>query len=229
MKVVVLRLEGPLQSWSAQGKLAIRDTEREPTKSGVLGLVGCALGMEREDDATLAELASLAMAVRIDQPGSLLRDYHTTGGGRFRGLSEGGKKYRVHGTSDPVPSERYYLQDASFVAALGGEDALVERIAAALRSPRWPLFLGRRSCPPSRSVFESIADSSVGEAVREAAVCEGLRAESLRLAVEATPEDGGEPRYDVPLSFKEGDRRYAVRYVRTEWMTLTQGVVEARV
>ena len=59
MKVLLIRLEGPLQAWSAQGKLGVRDTEREPTKSGVLGLIGAALGMPRTDDVTLAALASL--------------------------------------------------------------------------------------------------------------------------------------------------------------------------
>ncbi len=220
MSTLVLRLEGPLQAWSTQGKLGIRDTEREPTKSGVLGLVGAALGMSRDDDETLAHLAALSMAVRVDQPGSLLRDYHTAGGGRFREYSDRGKKFHVHGAGSVVLSERYYLQDASFVAALGGDDVLVERIGAALRAPRWPIFLGRRSCPPSRPVFEAMVACPVADAVRGAAVNERVKTDSLRLAIEATPESGGEPRYDVPLSFKEGERRYTVRYVRTEWLPL---------
>lgn len=212
MKSVLLCLEGPLQAWSSQGKLGIRDTEREPTKSGVLGLVGAALGMARDDDEQLAKLVTLGMAVRVDSEGSLLRDYHTAGGGRFRGNG-----YTVHGASDCIPSHRYYLQDARFFVALGGDEALVERIADGLRNPVWPLFLGRRSCVPSQPVFDGVVDSSPEVAVRQRAVEPAHpRPTRLRLILESSAEQG-EPRHDVPVSFREGARRYTHRYVRTQW------------
>lgn len=218
MTAVVLRLEGPLQAWSAQGKLGIRDTEREPTKSGVLGLVGAAMGMPRDDDATLATLRALTMAVRVDRPGSLLRDFHTAGGGRFRG-----EAYFTFGTKSCIPTDRYYLQEASFVAALEGDRALVERIAAALRSPRWPLFLGRRSCPPATPVLMGVVERSAVDAVREAPRAEPSAEGELRIVVESDGA-GGDARYDVPLSFSERERRYGVRYVRTEWTAPAEAV-----
>jgi len=225
VKSVLIRLEGPLQAWSSQGKLRIRDTEREPTKSGVLGLVGAALGMERDDDALLAELRTLSLAVRVDRPGSLLRDYHTAGGGRFRGA-----KYLVHGAGDCVPSERYYLQDASFVAALGGDDALVERVATALRSPHWPLFLGRRACPPGVEPFIALAAAGAAGAARaapRALLRQGEDVQTpLRLVVEAPPSAGGEPRYDDPLSFAHTRRSFGIRYVKTEWVTLPDAALQ---
>jgi len=219
VKAVLIRLEGPLQAWSSQGKLGIRDTDREPTKSGVLGFVGAALGMERDDERLLAELRTLSLAVRVDRPGSLLRDYHTAGGGRFRGA-----QYVVHGTSDCVQSERYYLQDASFVAALAGAEALVERVAGALTAPHWPLFLGRRACPPSVAPLIGVTGGSAADAARSAPRAELRHGEDagapLRLVVEAPPTVGGEPRYDDPLSFAHTQRSFAVRYVKTEWVTL---------
>jgi CRISPR system Cascade subunit CasD len=216
VKSVLLRLEGPLQAWGNQSKLGIRATDREPTKSGVLGLVGAALGMPTTDRETLAELALLAMAVRVDREGVLLKDYHTAGGGRFRGRDD----YFVHGTGDCVPSTRFYLQDASFVVALAGEPALVNRVATALRFPWWPLYLGRRSCPPSEPVFMELADGGAPDAVRRAASGSRANAGPRRLVVEAPPGSDAEPRYDVPLSFDEGDRRYGMRYVRTEWVEM---------
>lgn len=220
MSVVLLRLEGPLQAWSAQGKLGVRDTEREPTKSGVLGLVGAALGMSRDDDATLATLATLAMAVRVDRAGSLLHDYHTAGGGRFRG-----EKYTVFDTSDCVPTHRYYLQGASFVAALEGDAALIERIAAALRAPRYPLFLGRRSCPPSVPPLMGVVDGTARDAVRAAPRAEKPDPGALRVVVESRD---GDARYDVPLSFAQTERRYGRRYVSTEWVSFETQSTEAR-
>lgn len=84
MATVLIRLEGPMQSWglSVRGpNSAHRQTQRHPTKSGVIGLVANTLGRDWSDDIT--DLAALAYAVRIDRPGTLGRDYHTTGTGRF--------------------------------------------------------------------------------------------------------------------------------------------------
>ena len=59
-----LRLEGPLQSWGERGRWSIRDTGPEPTKSGVIGLLGCAMGVN--DDRELRHLSqALRMGVRV--------------------------------------------------------------------------------------------------------------------------------------------------------------------
>lgn len=215
-----------MQAWATQSKLGIRDTDQEPSKSGVLGLVGCALGMERHDDATLAMLRTLSMACRVDRQGSLLRDYHTAGGGRFRGVD-----YFVEGASDCIPSERYYLQDAAFTVVLSGDPTLVDRVAVALRDPRWPLYLGRRACVPSAPILLGVVDGPARDAVHTAPLAERRERapegepERLRLVVEAPPEEGGEPRYDDPLSFRAGAKRYGVRYVKTEWMDVPRTTV----
>jgi CRISPR system Cascade subunit CasD len=213
VSVLLLRLEGPLQAWSAQGRFGVRDTEREPTKSGVLGLVAAALGLARDDDAGLAALADLRMAVRVDRAGTLLRDFHTTGGGRFPGRDH----YTVWDTKDCVTSHRYYLQDASFAAALEGEDSAIARIANAVRSPRFPLYLGRRSCPPSEMPLIGVVDGERRHALVNAPLTERHDAGPYRMVVE-TDGDEGDARYDVPVSFAPADRRYRRRYVVTEWI-----------
>lgn len=214
MRSVLLRLEGPLQSWGTQGRFGIRDTDTEPSKSGVLGVVGAALGMPRDDEATLADLAALVMAVRVDREGRPLRDFHTVGAGRFRGDAD----YAVHGAGGKtVVTDRHYLADASFLVALGGENnVLIDRIAQCLEQPVWPLYLGRRSCPPAVPVFAGRFDGTPEAAVR-AAVWDGRgqRSGRLRLVLEAAD---GRPRNDVPLSFVSSARRHRHRYVRIEWM-----------
>lgn len=77
MATLLLRLAAPLQSWGADSKFEIRKTNREPTKSGVIGLLAAALGLARDDDQALQRLNGLRFAVRVDQEGQLLRDYHT--------------------------------------------------------------------------------------------------------------------------------------------------------
>ncbi|WP_437744054.1 type I-E CRISPR-associated protein Cas5/CasD [Sorangium sp. So ce1504] len=214
MKSVLLRLEGPLQSWGTQSRFPHRDTEREPSKSGVLGLVGAALGMPRDDDARLAELAAARMGVRVDREGGMLVDYHTAGAGRFDG-----KEHRVYGTSNPVITRRAYLSDASFLVALGYEDdALAAAIDGALESPRWPLFLGRRACPPSLAVRAGLVAAEPEAALRAAPwPSPAAPMERVRLVVECDP-DKGHPRQDQPLSFRLHARHFARRFVCTTWI-----------
>lgn len=219
MTTVLLRLEGPLQSWATQSQFGVRDTDREPSKSGVIGLCAAALGVERDDTDRIKALADLEFAIRIDRPGILLRDYHTAGGGTFRK----DKGYSVHGIKkgQAITSDRYYLQDASFLAALAGPQPVIEEISKALQNPRWPLFLGRRACPPGTPVFESIVEHSPLQALtqspRAAERSREQRSSSVRIVVECNPSEG-DPRHDVPLSFFSGDRRYGVRYVQTKWV-----------
>ena len=66
MSTLLLRLAAPLQSWGLESKFDTRQTGREPTKSGIVGLLACALGIARDDQAALAELNALAIAIRED-------------------------------------------------------------------------------------------------------------------------------------------------------------------
>ena len=44
MATLLLRLAAPLQAWGSDSKFETRKTDREPTKSGVVGLLAAALG-----------------------------------------------------------------------------------------------------------------------------------------------------------------------------------------
>ncbi len=47
-QAIFLRLEGPLQAWGDTSKFVIRRSMEAPTKSGVLGLICCAVGWSAE-------------------------------------------------------------------------------------------------------------------------------------------------------------------------------------
>lgn len=183
MQTLFLRLEGPLQAWGLRARWGERDTALAPTKSGVIGLLGCALGFRRDDDGLRVLSAELQMGVRVDRPGTLLHDYHTTGGGSYGPTEyQGGPRFHdqpyVGGVLSPevvkgrikvkitaatgLPetdvSNRVYLADASFLVALQGPGTRITRAAAALQSPVWPVFLGRKSCPPAVPVFAGTGD-----------------------------------------------------------------------
>ncbi|MCP4420347.1 MAG: type I-E CRISPR-associated protein Cas5/CasD [Chloroflexi bacterium] len=154
-----MRLEGALQSWGERGRWSIRDTAPEPTKSGVIGLIACAMGVG--EDAPIKALSeSVQMGVRVDASGMRVTDYHTIGGGAKTPmlLTAQGKPKKSSGKPHTEISYRDYLCDASFLVALRGDTSVIERIAAALQNPMWTIFLGRKSCPPSRPVFDGLGD-----------------------------------------------------------------------
>jgi CRISPR system Cascade subunit CasD len=215
---VVLLLDGPLQSWGTQSRFGHRDTDFEPSKSGVIGLVGAAMGMGRDDAALLQRLASLEMAVRVDREGTVLRDYHTAGGGTFRG-----EPHRVYGV-ETVVTQRFYLCDACFVVALSHLDSgLIAEIAAALQNPVWPIFLGRKSCVPSRPVYllgplEGNAEALIRTVPFQVAKPAKEQPATLRAIVDGSQ---GEPRGDVPVSFNLYGRSFTTRFVREQWIPVT--------
>ena len=59
MATLLLRLAAPLQAWGADSKFETRKTAREPTKSGVIGLLAAALGLRRDETEPLTRLAQL--------------------------------------------------------------------------------------------------------------------------------------------------------------------------
>ncbi len=216
MSVLLLSLSGPLQSWGDSSRFTVRNTGREPSKSGVLGLAASALGRSRE--ASLGDLCSLEFGVRIDQPGEMIRDFQT------EHLARGG---------DSLPlSNRYYLADAKFLVALGGDSALIAEIERALLHPKWPLFLGRRSCPPDTPLLYH-AKRGPYDDIRVALKTEpwiasewyrnrlGARRNSdypdLEIACDARDGEKGEIHTDMPLSFG-AIRRYGQRSVVREWI-----------
>jgi CRISPR-associated protein Cas5/CasD, subtype I-E/ECOLI len=209
--VLVLRLSGPLQSWGGSTRYNVRGTLSHPTKSGVIGLCASAMGWPRGTD--LSALAELQFGVRVDRPGKLLIDYHTMSAASHDPLNPREQRLPTADGKSLKPgqskvSRRYYLQDAVFVAALAGdrEDQreLLQRIAAALRTPRYPLYLGRRSCPPDKPVFISLLRDSAGletvlrEAIPWQVSAWRQRPEDMSLALILDQPDGEELLDDLP-------------------------------
>lgn len=135
---LLMRFAGPMQSWGTRSRFGYRDTEVAPSKSGVIGVVSAALGRKRGD--SISDLATLRLGVRIDRPGTLMSDYHTA----LNAIRADGSANK-----DAVLSRRMYLADAKFLVGLEGEDkGVLADIYVALKNPKWPLALGRRSFPP---------------------------------------------------------------------------------
>ena len=152
MSILILRLEGPLQSWGEYSLFFQEgDTAKMPTRSGIVGLLACALGIPKEDPEKIAALSdALVIGVRADRPGRVRIDFQTVHAHRL----QTGK----HGTRSPeksiLVSHKRYLEDAAFTVVLSSEKAgLIEALRNALLHPVWSIFLGRKSCVPTSPVY----------------------------------------------------------------------------
>ncbi|MFG1874924.1 type I-E CRISPR-associated protein Cas5/CasD [Sphaerisporangium sp. NPDC049003] len=235
--VLLLRLAGPMQSWGDQSVFNRRDTRPQPTKSGVIGLLAAAAGHPREEP--LGDLLGLTMGVRVDQEGTLLRDYHTVSDYQDRPLPQAAVSAKgIQKPTSPAKythvTQRFYLQDAVFVAAIAGPAPLVHSLANAVTHPAFPLALGRRSCVPSQPILLGVKNDSILEALTSQPWQAGGRARDaferrhgrlarIDLMVTVEAADGDQVLHDEPVSFHPRDRRYATRRVTHLWRSIPTG------
>jgi CRISPR system Cascade subunit CasD len=205
MSVLLLRLAAPLQAWGAASRFAHRHTEPAPTKSGVLGMLAAAKGIRRTEPLT--ELLGLNFGVRIDQPGQIVRDFQVA---------------RTLHTNKALPlTYRYYLADACFLAAVAGPEDVLVGLHEALARPHFPLYLGRRSCPPVGPVSLGVHSGTLIGALEgwpwQAALWHRRNAPprvSLQILRDAQPGDRHvEMVRDQPVTFDPAHRQHEWRAV----------------
>ncbi|NLK45060.1 MAG: type I-E CRISPR-associated protein Cas5/CasD [Treponema sp.] len=166
-----LWLEAPLQSWGYDSKFNRRDTLEFPTKSGVLGLLLCALGASGKQVELLARFSSLRQTVisyRYKINGEFveklpfLHDFQMIGSGYND--NNAWENFLIPKKADGSSSvgggtkltHRYYLQNSLFAVLLEVPDDIAENIAFALQNPVYPIYLGRKCCIPSDYVYQGI-------------------------------------------------------------------------
>ncbi len=155
MQWLMMNLIGGLASFGGVAPGGVRDTEREATRSALLGLCAAALGLRRDEVERQREWANaLQFAVRVDAGAQLMRDYHTAQApveSALKGRPRQTRRDELRVPKDDlntVLSDRYYY--ANYVATVGihsGAAQRLDELAAALRRPKFVLYLGRKSCP----------------------------------------------------------------------------------
>lgn len=149
MYVLTLRFAGLLQSWGEHSVWNYRDSATMPTKSGIVGMLGCALGYKRGDHRLVDLASALSVVVRADVPGVMFQEFQTVTSESMM-TCDGG--FRPNGT---ITSYRQYLQDAEFTVFLLAESKeLLSKLEYTLKHPVWGYYLGRKCCIPSRPVWE---------------------------------------------------------------------------
>ncbi len=175
MTALVLRLAGPLQSWSGYRLLVSKETaiptSAVPRKSAVSGLIGAAIGSR--DLAAIG--ARYELFVRVEATNPTVEDYQTLNAlpgfrgpadpGRATMIADRAEKIRtadarrrlepkrdggnVVGGSYTSISRKDYLSHSEFIVALDTDDETVKAWLTAIQEPVFMTYLGRKACPPT--------------------------------------------------------------------------------
>lgn len=167
MDYLVFRLYGPMASW---GEIAVgeaRHSATYPSKSAITGLLAAALGIRREQDELHNQLTEgYWQAVKLLKAGQVLKDYHTAQApdsvGKFRYRTRRDELVQGKDRLGTVLSSREYRTDAQAIVAIQGLEAMpysLQSLQQALQSPKFHLYLGRKSCPLSAPLDAQIIDA----------------------------------------------------------------------
>ncbi|NUN10685.1 MAG: type I-E CRISPR-associated protein Cas5/CasD [Ignavibacteriaceae bacterium] len=216
MPTLIIELEGPMQSWGYRSRFSERDTGREPSKSGVIGILAASLGRSR--DADLTDLAALKFGIRADREGVIKKEFQTA----LQVIKADGS------TPGTQITNRYYLSGARFIAGFEGGREKLSELRNALLHPVFSQFLGRRSYVPSVPLAingrECIFDYPLSDALCLYPVknlqqyYDEKRLRIVRDAYEGEESATQDFRQDVPVSFAR--KEYLVRKVITHWLVI---------
>jgi CRISPR system Cascade subunit CasD len=219
---LTFQLYGPFAAYGSVAVGEVRSTAASPAKSAILGLVAGALGIDRYDNDTHRRMAeTYRLAVRMDAPGRILRDFHTIQSCTpAKGFSPGMRREELGPgvTIQTITSRRDYLNDAVCMVCLKPtEEALysLNRLKDALQQPVYIPYVGRKSCPLGLPLSPRIEEApSFEEALRRRPpdrrfldwiVPRGEGESEVRARFFWEDEEGSEagqilPRRDVPLN-----------------------------
>jgi CRISPR system Cascade subunit CasD len=160
---LIFTIYAPLVSWGDIAVGEMRGSWDRPSRSAVLGLLGAALGITRdEQEAHDALDAGYGLAVRLDAGGATLSDYHTVQTvaeseirrvrkeaiKRSEKPPETRAELLVSCERETILSRRAYRQDALATIALWAHDGArwtLQELAEALRRPVFVLYAGRKA------------------------------------------------------------------------------------
>ena len=171
-------LRAPLQSWGTE-KVRGGDyfpTDSKPTWSGIVGLIACVMGLER-NSARIKEINdSLDIYVLSIKNEGIMTDFHIIS------ASEKRPQYLANGKNSEASAKqgmityRNYIQGGEFKITLDGSPALLEEIKRAFYEPHWTPYLGRKSCSPSLPILPvDVAETAEGSQKLKALKYQGFQ------------------------------------------------------
>ena len=237
MQYLLFQLQAPLAAWGDVAVGQYRGSREHPGASALIGLLGAALGLQREDEVAHAALRDgYAFAVGVVSSGQLLRDYHTA---QVPGRSDmKGRPHRTRRDELSLPrhelntilSTRDYRQEGAWaiaVQALAGAPHSLVELAQALREPRFVLYLGRKCCPPAAPLAPQVAEAESAHTALATYLAAADPPAALRsLAWSDGMEAGLPPHLSTPRKDRLIRRRGWQFGDRTEHLALINDVAE---
>lgn len=157
-------------SLGAMGELAGHERRGSllwPGRSALIGLMGAALGIQRNGD--FAGLDQLRIDVAIFESGTTVRDFHT-----FQSVPAAAVKKPSSRPEALLAAKdrlvtgltlRDYRAGVFYGVAVQGDG--LEEIAGSLRKPCFTLYLGRKSCPLSAPLCPKLVEAATVEEALE--------------------------------------------------------------
>lgn len=165
--MIQFTLKAPLQSWGLE-KIRGGDyfpTDIKPTKSGIIGLIACVMGLERGNPRIEELNKALTVYVYSHPNDGIMTDFHIIH------VSNERPQYLANGTrsvgdqANSIVTYRSYIQSGEFDITLEGDEALLDEITKAFNAPYWTPYLGRKSCSVSAPILPTkvtcVKDGSV--------------------------------------------------------------------
>ncbi len=170
MDYLVFRLYGAMASWGDIAVGSSRHTSNHPSKSAIIGLIGAALGIKRDDENIQKQLnTAYNIAIKQFSSGTLLNDYHTTQApdsvGKFQYRTRRDELVIGKDRLGTILSSREYLTDSVALIAIKALDNApfsLQDIKEKLLKPAFHLYLGRKSCPLSIPLSPQIINTEAG-------------------------------------------------------------------
>lgn len=201
---LVFALIAPMGAFGELAGHERRGSHLWPGRSAILGLLGAALGIRRDDREGQAGLDDWRMAISVLGQGRGFEDFHTvqtvpsarikSPDTRRAALAE------LTAADNAVITRRDYRTDCAFGVALWGGQGL-PALQAALKQPVFTPYLGRKSCPLSAPMAPDIVPAPDAVAALAQVKLPGDLSGTVPLLIASDdPLEGArqETRWDVP-------------------------------
>lgn len=161
MKYINVHLEANFMSFGDRSTIfsGYRDTSLEPTKSMIVGLIACSMGISKTETEKLQDLDD-ALDVQVDHFPACTsipakhRDYQNA--------HLWGVKYSQDAIN--VQRRKEYIIGGIYDVKVGCKDeSFLKLIHYHLRHPIWPVYAGRKCCPFAKPLVSNNYEESVVE------------------------------------------------------------------
>lgn len=174
---LIFTLVAPMASFGELAGHERRKTRERPGKAALLGMIGAALGIYRDDsDGQMALADGYDIAVRVEQPGHPMQDFHTiqaVPSSRIKNPQTRAIALQsLQNDDNAILTRRDYRTDVIYGVAITAQTLArwsLEEIKSALQEPYFTLYLGRKSCPLSHPLNpEIITATNIKAALNDA-------------------------------------------------------------